>query len=196
MATTFAFYLDSGLTNVVQVATPINFSQKVGATDPQDATVYFGSTTANRQARAASNPGVDNLVVSVVNVITTWAGTTAKIAGNYVVPTVWNGYKYRCTVGGTTGGTQPTWPTTVGNTVVDGTVTWICEKAHATTEVKLAATQGGLAAGGQTLSLGTTVSSGTVNAKPVWIRVSDTTDVVSLFTELQLSLNTVNEYAV
>lgn len=45
---------------------------------------------------------------------------------NFIVPTTDNGYYYQCTTGGTSGTTQPTWPTTIGATVNDGTVTWTC----------------------------------------------------------------------
>lgn len=58
---------------------------------------------------------------------TTWTLTTAKIAGDVVIPTVATGFCYVCTVAGNTGGTEPvTWPTTLGTTVADGAVTWRC----------------------------------------------------------------------
>lgn len=58
---------------------------------------------------------------------TPWAAAAAKAVDAVVEPTARNGYRYRCTVAGTTHATtQPTWPTTVGNTVTDGTVTWKC----------------------------------------------------------------------
>lgn len=63
-----------------------------------------------------------NLVHTVTT--TTWAASTVKSVGDYVLPTTSNGYVYKCTVAGTTGATQPTWPTTLSSTVVDGTVTW------------------------------------------------------------------------
>jgi len=46
--------------------------------------------------------------------------------GVTVSPTTPNGFLYRVTDNGTSGGTEPTWPTTLGSTVVDGTVTWQC----------------------------------------------------------------------
>lgn len=65
-----------------------------------------------------------------------------KIAGGSVTYPVWtdetaigtdvvrestdrNGYRYAYS-GGTTGTTEPTWPTTIGNTVSDGDGTWTC----------------------------------------------------------------------
>ena len=57
-----------------------------------------------------------------------WAATTAyaTTSPNYVTPTAPNGFRYECTTGGTSGGSEPTWPTTIGATVADGTVTWTC----------------------------------------------------------------------
>ncbi len=56
----------------------------------------------------------------------TWAGTTVRAKGDFVIPTAINGYIYECTTAGTGGAGEPVWPTTVGNTVADGTVTWTC----------------------------------------------------------------------
>jgi len=56
-----------------------------------------------------------------------WAPSSAVQAGAYAAPTVRNGFYYRATVGGSTGATEPTWPTVIGNTVADGGVTWECE---------------------------------------------------------------------
>ncbi|HET9953603.1 MAG TPA: hypothetical protein VFQ61_03820 [Polyangiaceae bacterium] len=53
-----------------------------------------------------------------------WAATTAFTTGKLAIPATPNGYYYKATTGGTTGGSAPTWPTTVGATVVDGSVTW------------------------------------------------------------------------
>jgi hypothetical protein len=55
-----------------------------------------------------------------------WTATTVVALG-----TVWypdaahdNGHAYKATVGGTTAGAAPAWPTGAGATVADGTVTW------------------------------------------------------------------------
>lgn len=53
-----------------------------------------------------------------------WQPNTAYAVDDIVRPTTQNGRSYRCTVAGTTGATQPTWPTTEGQTVVDVGATW------------------------------------------------------------------------
>lgn len=52
-----------------------------------------------------------------------WAATTAYTLGQYRKPTVSNNHYYKATVAGTSGGSEPTWPTN-GGTVTDGGVTW------------------------------------------------------------------------
>lgn len=46
--------------------------------------------------------------------------------GDRVGPTSPNDYYYEATTEGWTSGTEPTWPTTLGDTVTDGEVTWEC----------------------------------------------------------------------
>jgi phage tail-like protein len=57
----------------------------------------------------------------------TWAATTAFSAGQYILDSNGN---LQCAVkiasNGTTGATQPVWPVALGETVVDGNVTWSC----------------------------------------------------------------------
>jgi hypothetical protein len=53
-----------------------------------------------------------------------WVTGTVYALNALVRPTVANGRYYRATTGGTSGGVQPTWPTTFGNTVNDGSVVW------------------------------------------------------------------------
>lgn len=56
-----------------------------------------------------------------------WRAGTPVTAGTYIRPTTANGKLYECTTAGTTGSTEPTWPTTIGNTVADGSAAvWTC----------------------------------------------------------------------
>lgn len=55
-----------------------------------------------------------------------WAASTAYTLGQFRIPTTANGYRYEITTAGTSAATQPTWPTTIGATVTDGTAVWTC----------------------------------------------------------------------
>lgn len=62
-----------------------------------------------------------------------WESATAYVQGDFVVPTVANGYCYEATSvsgTGTSDSSEPTWPTTVGDTVTDNAganqITWTC----------------------------------------------------------------------
>lgn len=52
------------------------------------------------------------------------AASTAYIVDDVVRPAAQNGHLYRAVTSGTTGGSLPTYPTNLGETVVDGGVTW------------------------------------------------------------------------
>lgn len=54
-----------------------------------------------------------------------WAASTAYILNNTARPSVdRNGFTYVCTQAGTSGASEPVWPTTAGETVTDGTAIW------------------------------------------------------------------------
>lgn len=63
----------------------------------------------------------------------TWSATTAKVANAWAKPlAAANGsisLLFQCTTAGTTAGSEPTWPTSAGGTVTDGTVVWTARAA-------------------------------------------------------------------
>ena len=61
-----------------------------------------------------------------------WFASNTYAYNSYVNPTTWNGYSYQCITegGGTSGSTEPNWPTTLGATVNDGEITWKCVPAR------------------------------------------------------------------
>ena len=57
-----------------------------------------------------------------------WLSNNKAVAGDLMVPSNPGStpYVYRCTTGGMTGATEPTWGTTPGGTTSDGTAVWTC----------------------------------------------------------------------
>jgi hypothetical protein len=53
-----------------------------------------------------------------------WAADTAFAYDDRVIPLTRNGHVYRVTEAGTTGATEPVWPTEYGDTLIDGSVTF------------------------------------------------------------------------
>jgi len=53
-----------------------------------------------------------------------WTALTNYVQNQLVVPTVPNGHYYKAQGAGTTGASQPTFPTGSGATVIDGSITW------------------------------------------------------------------------
>ena len=57
-----------------------------------------------------------------------WLPNHAYALNVFVTPTPPNGLAYRVFIAGTSGGSQPVFPTSLGATIVDGTVTWRAER--------------------------------------------------------------------
>lgn len=59
-----------------------------------------------------------------------WTATTVYALDEQVEPAIRNGYRYyvssTSTIPAHSGSSAPTWPTTIGSTVVDGDITWSC----------------------------------------------------------------------
>lgn len=92
-------------------------------------TSIAGTLSSHLQAYGLSS--MLRAAIGTARTQTTWAATTAYLLNALVRPTAENGFFYRATVAGTSAASAPTWPTTIGNTVVDGTITWRCEGTRA-----------------------------------------------------------------
>ena len=60
---------------------------------------------------------------------TFWVAGRRYAIGEYVRPTEATGFAYQASGAGEAAFNEPRWPTTPGNTVVDGSVTWTCVAA-------------------------------------------------------------------
>lgn len=197
----FKLYIDSGLTTPFSGLYQLIHKSDLSS-NPQDFQLWLGSTVVGRTLETEINPGVDNITITPTETLDEWVTVTAYVAGYMVEPTVQNGFRYQCTTAGTTGASEPTWPTgAIGSTVVDGTVIWTLVSAtHETTEIKLATTAAGLdaATAGAALSLGTSIASESANAVEINIRRTNAVTDVGTNTgypELAISINSVIETA-
>lgn len=70
----------------------------------------------------------DNLATWQLEKLNEYPWQTLKVyaLNDVVIPSIATGLYYKCTANGTSAATEPSWPTTINNTVVDGTVTWTC----------------------------------------------------------------------
>ncbi|OGP83016.1 MAG: hypothetical protein A2V87_01615 [Deltaproteobacteria bacterium RBG_16_58_17] len=90
----------------------------------------------NNLSRVMENIVADFNRLNALNLRYKWRFTTPYTLNSIVVPIsststdntssniLSNGFYYKCTAAGTSGTTVPTWPTTIGATRNDGTVTW------------------------------------------------------------------------
>jgi len=91
----------------------VNFNGNViGFQDAHDPIIYKGSGT----------------FTPLIEEHTDWAGSTAYLEGDIVIPTTATDYYLYCSTSGTSAGTEPAWNTSEGQTTSDGTVTWTTHK--------------------------------------------------------------------
>lgn len=69
----------------------------------------------------------DGLAVESTPPSSTWTNANRYYQGDVVYPSTANAFQYKCLIAGMSGPAEPTWPTTILGTVVDGTVIWVCE---------------------------------------------------------------------
>src|SRR5688572_29597522 len=110
-SSSFDLFEDSGLT--IPFSGLFSLIHYTDLSDnPQDFTLYLGSNLATSQLQAASNPGVDDIVLTPTDILPEWEATTAYTAGQIVQPVGGNTFVYICTVTGTSNSSEPTWPVT------------------------------------------------------------------------------------
>lgn len=171
---TFKIYTDAGLTTLAGPIKQLTHSTSL-SDNPQDFVLYFGSNAVGTQLEAASTPGVDPITLTPTDTLLNWVTATVYSVGDTREPSTPNGNVYRVTTSGTSGGTEPIWPTTgIGSTITDGSVIWtLLGPRHEVDELTLALSEAALATNtpGAPLDIGTTILSGVANAVPVWFRI-------------------------
>lgn len=56
-----------------------------------------------------------------------WQSLTSYVIGAQIRPIVANGFYYQANNAGVSGNSEPSWPTIINNTIVDGAITWVCK---------------------------------------------------------------------
>lgn len=64
-----------------------------------------------------------------------WPGAGRSVTGAIVRPTRATGLQYQCTTPGYTGDNEPSWPTTAGQSITDGTAVWTAQAISASSLV-------------------------------------------------------------
>jgi hypothetical protein len=114
------------------VSTPTNFR----ATARINTTDFSTSRVSAFSFMMAANPSATTIptrpiqanaigIASIPVADAVWSANTVVAVGFNTTPATSNGFKYICTTAGTTGATEPTWPTTHGATVTSGTATFV-----------------------------------------------------------------------
>ena len=85
----------------------------------------FGEQSAPSIASSVVT-GKQGDTVAISNMTLDWAAGTTYALNDWVVPTTPNGYMYICTTAGTSGGTEPSWGTTIDQDTTDNQVSWRC----------------------------------------------------------------------
>jgi hypothetical protein len=128
--------LGSGLENWQATGQDALYCMLLGASSPASvlATAEFVSDVTAVSAEISAGNGYSAGGVALPSL--TWAATvanswsvaaavtTAYNLGAIVRPATPNGFLYQCVVAGTSGGTAPSWGTTVNRETADGTVVW------------------------------------------------------------------------
>ena len=109
--------------NQLIIALGNGFSPQI-FTDPNTVTAITNSFVPAFDAWLQGSPYAINSIV--VPASTPWAPEVAYVAQSAVVADVDTGFYYVAIKGGTSGASEPAFPTTIGLTVVDSGVTWLC----------------------------------------------------------------------
>lgn len=97
--------------------------------DPGTQTVWLDNIIACKASSSDDALTHNSLIGKVWNL--SWAASTSYATDDIRIPTSPNrtGLRYKVTAGGggSSGGSEPTWPSVPGATVADGALTWTCE---------------------------------------------------------------------
>lgn len=92
-------------------------------TDPDDAKERLSFEIQSTVPPEVTDDEMEAILAKVLRAAV-WTAAAAFVPGDVVIPATENGLRYVCTKAGTTGSTEPAWPTRTRGTVGDGGVVW------------------------------------------------------------------------
>lgn len=125
--TTPAYYraVDSNVVSIATLPAKITVSWSINVSTPKD---FGAEDIVVSEIGLLTNPAAVQLPAAVGNSsLAAWIATHAYVLDDTVLDS--NSNVQVVTTAGTSGGSTPTWATTVGATTVDGTVTWTMRAA-------------------------------------------------------------------
>lgn len=118
--------IDLDTDTIKMLAVSSSYTPNRATHDYKDDVVANEVTGTNFAAGGLSLSSVSINFVAANSWPTARANSTAYVAGQVFRPSTGNGYLYQVITAGTSGGSAPTFPTTIGGTVSDGTATLLC----------------------------------------------------------------------
>lgn len=112
--------------------TPTNTTtSQVALVHPTGVSNFFGNGSESIVQFRVELRGVDQVIdmpmTAQIKYSSARADSTAYTVGQVIVVAASAGFRFRCTVAGTSAGAAPAFSTTTGATTTDGGVTWICD---------------------------------------------------------------------
>jgi len=117
----------SPLYNYIRNPEFLNDTDTDGVPDEWSIAAYWNAPAAPPTVTKAIVSGTGYKITVKSHTENTWTASNAYSVNDIVKGSSISSVRFKCTTAGTSGATEPSWDTTVGNTTTDGATVWTCE---------------------------------------------------------------------